>query len=141
MSFVLDTSITMRWYFGDGSPQELSYATRVLDAIKTNQAVVPTIWGLEVANVLVRSEAKGLAMEARSEAFVGMLQRMNISVDSATFAQSLAGTLQIARRYKLSAYDSAYLEIALRDGLSLASLDEALLKAAKRAGVKKFDMK
>ena len=140
MSFVLDNSITMRWYFGDGSLQELTYATRVLDAMKTNEAVVPSIWGLEVANVLVRSEDKGLATEARSEAFVGMLQRMNISVDSATFAQALAGTMQIARRYKLSAYDAAYLEIALREGLSLATLDEALLKAAERAGVKNFDV-
>jgi predicted nucleic acid-binding protein len=140
MSFVLDNSITMRWYFADGSPQELTYATRVLEAMKTNEAVVPSLWGLEVANVLVRSEDKGLATEARSEAFVGMLQRMNISVDSATFAQALAGTMQIARRYKLSAYDAAYLEIALREGLSLATLDEALLEAAERAGVEKFDV-
>jgi hypothetical protein len=66
MSFVLDNSITMRWYFADGSPQELTYATWVLEAMKTNEAVVPSLWGLEVVNVLVRSEDKGLATEARA---------------------------------------------------------------------------
>ncbi len=139
MSFVLDNSVAMRWYFGDGSSQELAYSARVLDALKSTNAVVPGIWGLEVANVLVRSEAQGLATEARSEAFVGMLQRMSIRVDSATSTQALASTIQLARRYKLSAYDAAYLEVALREGLPLATLDDKLLKAAKRAGVAKFE--
>ena len=67
-----------------------------------------------------------------------MLQQLDISVDSATSAQALAATLQLARRYKISAYDAAYLELALRTGLALASLDEKLLKAARKAGVKRF---
>ena len=138
MSFVLDNSVTMRWFFGDGKPSELAYAGKVLDAMKTTSALVPTTWGLEVANVIAKAEAKALVTEARSGAFLGMLEGVEIEVDAATFAHALSDTLQLARRYKLSAYDASYLELALRLGLPLATLDEDLQKAAKKAGVKKF---
>ncbi len=138
MSFVLDNSVTMRWFFGDGKPQELAYADKVLDALKQVSALVPATWGLEVANVIARAEAKGLVMEARSGAFLEMLEGVDIEVDAATFVHALSGTLQLARRYKLSSYDASYLELALRSGLPLATLDEDLQKAAKKAGVKMF---
>jgi predicted nucleic acid-binding protein len=138
MSFVLDNSVTMRWFFGDGKPQELAYAGKVLDAMKKDNALVPVTWGLEVANVIARAEAKGLVTEARSGAFLEMLEGVDIDVDSATFAQALSDTLQLARRYKLSSYDASYLELALRLGMPLATLDEDLQKAAKKAGVKRF---
>ncbi|GBE48427.1 PIN domain protein [bacterium BMS3Bbin12] len=138
MSFVLDNSATMRWFFGDGKPQQLAFAGMVLDAMKQDSALVPVTWGLEVANVIARAEAKGLVTEARSGAFLEMLQGVDIKVDAATFARALSDTLQLARRYKLSAYDASYLELALRLGMPLATLDEDLLKAAKKAGVKRF---
>lgn len=128
----------MRWFFGDGKPQELAYAAKVLDALKVTNAIVPVTWGLEVANVIARAEAKSLVTEARSGAFLALLEDVDINVDAATFVQALSGTLQLARRYKLSAYDASYLELALRRGLPLATLDEDLQKAAKKAGVKKF---
>lgn len=138
MSFVLDNSVTMRWFFGDGKPQELAYASKVLDEMKHVSALVPVTWGLEVANVIVKAEAKAWVTEARSEAFLAMLGDVDIEVDSATFAYALSDTLQLARRYKLSAYDASYLELALRSNMPLATLDEDLQKAAKKAGVKKF---
>ena len=138
MNFVLDNSVTMRWFFGDGKPQELAYARDFLEAMKTADAVVPVTWGLEVANVIVKAEAKGLVTEAESQAFIEILDGAAIDLDSATFSQALSDTLQVARRYRLSAYDASYLELALRAGLPLATLDEALRKAAKRAGVKWF---
>lgn len=138
MSFVLDTSVTMRWFFGDGKPQELSYAGKVLDAMKDVNALVPVTWGLELTNVIAKAEAKGLVTEARSGAFLEMLEGVDIEVDAATFAHALSDTLQLARRYKLSAYDASYLELALRSGIPLATLDEDLQKAARKAGVKKF---
>ena len=128
----------MRWFFGDGKPLELAYAAKVLDALKSTNAIVPATWGLEVANVIARAEAKSLVTEARSGAFLALLEGVNIDVDAATFVHALSGTLQLARRYKLSAYDASYLELALRRGLPLATLDEDLQKAAKKAGVKKF---
>lgn len=138
MSFVLDTSVTMRWFFGDGQPQELAYAGKVLDAMKHANAFVPVTWGLEVANVIAKAEANALVTEARSSAFLEMLEGVDIEVDVATFAHALSDTLQLARRYKLSAYDASYLELALRSGIPLATLDEDLQKAARKAGVKKF---
>ena len=138
MSFVLDNSVTMRWFFGDGKPQELAYAGKVLDAIKKTSAHVPATWGLEVANVIAKAEAKAMVTEARSGAFLEMLEGVGIKVDVTTFDHALSDTLQLARRYKLSAYDASYLELALRLGMPLATLDEDLQKAAKKAGVKRF---
>lgn len=106
--------------------------------MKNASACVPVTWGLEVANVIARAEAKGLVTEARSGAFLEMLGGVDIEVDAATFSHSLSDTLQLARRYKLSAYDASYLELALRLGFPLATLDADLQKAAKKAGVKKF---
>jgi len=138
VNFVLDNSVTMRWFFGDGKPQELVYAGKVLDALKSASAIVPATWGLEVANVLARAEAKGWVTEARSEAFLEMLEGVEIEADAATFAHVLTHTLQLARRYGLSAYDASYLELSLRLGLPLATLDADLQKAAKKAGVPRF---
>lgn len=138
MSFVLDNSVTMRWFFGDGKPKELAYAVNVLDAMKQQNALVPVTWGLEVSNVIARAEAKGLVTEARSEQFLEMLDNVDIDVDNATFAHALSDTLHLARRYKLSAYNASYLELALRLGLPLATLDEDLQKVARKTGVKKF---
>ena len=109
-----------------------------LDAMKQDSALVPLTCGLEVANVIARAEAKGLVTEARSGIFLEMLADMDIDVDMATWAHALTDTLQLARRYKLSSYDASYLELALRLGRPLATLDEDLQKAAKKAGVKKF---
>ena len=138
MNFVLDNSVSMRWFFGDGKPQELLYARNVLVAMKTSGALVPATWGLEVANVIARAESKLLVTEAHSSQFMDLLNEISIVVDPATFTHALGDTLQLARRYKLSAYDASYLELALRRGLPLASLDEDLHKAAKKAGVAKF---
>ena len=104
-------------------------------------AVARRLWGLEVANVLARAEAAGLVSEARSETFLGMLHKLNISVDPSTATHALATTLQLARRHKLSAYDAAYLELALRNGLPLATLDAKLLKAARKSDVNIFVVK
>ena len=138
MSFVLDNSVTMRWFFGDGKPLELIYAGKMLDALKTESARVPATWALEVANVIARAEAKSLVTEARSGAFLAMLDGLDIELDAATFAHALSDTLQLARRYKLSSYDASYLELAVRLGMPLVTLDENLQKAARKAGVKMF---
>ena len=138
MNFVLDTSVTMRWCFGDGSPSDREYARKVLDALEGTSAIVPVTWGLEVANVIARTETRGLWPKTRSEQFLEMLSHTDIKVDEDTYARALSDTLELARRHKLSAYDASYLELALRLEISLATLDENLLKAAKKAGVKKF---
>ncbi|MDD5250758.1 MAG: type II toxin-antitoxin system VapC family toxin [Rhodocyclaceae bacterium] len=139
MNFVLDHSVAMCWLLGDGRPAGVSYALKVLEALRKTAAVVPGLWALEAANVVAKAEAKGLVAEARTQAFVATLVRLNIVTDKATASQALSETLNLARRYKLSAYDAAYLELALREGMPLATLDVALEKAARKAGVKRYD--
>jgi predicted nucleic acid-binding protein len=136
MHFVLDNSVVMRWLFGDGEQQAIEYSNRILDLLaqEENGAIVPCIWALEVGNVIVRAESKGLLQEARSAAFLGILQNMLIEIDSRSNQQALSDTLQVARRYQLSAYDASYLELALREGLALATNDDALRKALASAG-------
>jgi len=138
MNFVLDTSVTMRWILQDGKPQALAYATKVLESIASAKAFVPVTWGLEVANILVKSESKGLVTEPQSKIFMDKLRRMDIHVDIATFEEAFGTTIHVARQYRLSVYDASYLELALRLGAPLATLDEALAKAARKAGVNHF---
>jgi len=140
VTFVLDASVALSWLLRDADAREASYAFAVLKALRAGgvAASVPTIWGLEIANVLARAERKDQITEAQSESFLGLLQALQIEADSATFAQALTDTLQLARRYRLSSYDASYLELALRTALPMATLDEDLRRAALKAGVKHF---
>jgi predicted nucleic acid-binding protein len=141
VSFVLDNSVAMCWLLNDGRPADVAYALNVLDALKATPAIVPNLWALEAANVVAKAEARGLVNEARTQAFVATLTRLNIATDKAMASHALGETLNLARRYKLSAYDAAYLELAMREALPLATLDADLEKAAKKAGVKRFEPK
>ena len=140
MNFVLDASVTMAWLLGDSKPADRAYAQGALESLKDadRHAEVPVTWGLEVSNVIARAEVKGMLAEAQSQAFLEMLSNASIRSDGATFTQALGGILDLARRYRLSAYDASYLELALRAGLPLATLDTDLAKAARKAGVKRF---
>lgn len=138
MRFVLDNSVTMRWLFGDGSAGDQIYARFVLSSVADGNVLVPCIWCLEVANVIVRAESKFGLTESRSSEFVNTLHDMHFEVDSKTDAHAMNDTLQLARRYNLSAYDAAYLELALREGLPLATLDEGLGQAIKKTGARRL---
>ena len=136
MRLVLDNSVLMRWLLKDGSDERLAYADKVLGLLMQDdaQALVPGVWPLEVANVIVKAQAKGLVSEARATAFIGLLEDMGITVDTRTAERALKDTLQLARRFKLSSYDASYLELALREGLPLATLDADLQSAMLHTG-------
>jgi predicted nucleic acid-binding protein len=140
VTLVLDASVTMSWLLGDAKSTDRAYAANVLEALKAPETIadVPVTWSLEVANVLARAEAKAIVTEAQSEAFLEMLACIPVRADSATFVHALTDTLHVARRYRLSAYDASYLELSLRTGSPLATLDADLAKAARKAGVKRF---
>jgi predicted nucleic acid-binding protein len=140
VNFVLDASVTMAWLLGDAKPADRNYAQSVLNALKNpgTRAEVPVTWALEVANVIARGESKRLITEAQSEAFLEMLSSAPVHADHATYTTALNDTLQLARRHRLSSYDASYLELALRSGLPLATLDTDLNKAARKAGVARF---
>jgi len=137
MSFVLDNSVSSRWLLEDGSQSDLAYADEILAAISEEIAVVPVIWGLGMANVIARAERNGSISESRSKRFLEFLNGIDIRTDDETFSRALTDTLDLARRYKLSAYDASYLELAIRLQIPIATLDEKLQKAAQKAGVKK----
>jgi predicted nucleic acid-binding protein len=131
-TFVLDTSITMSWFFEDeATPSSIA----VLDVLRASQALVPSLWPLEVANVLLVAEKRERTSEARSSRFVALLNSLPIVVDPATANQALATTLHLGRQFGLSSYDASYLELAMREGCPLATLDEKLRSAAKKSGV------
>ena len=141
MTFVLDASVALSWLLKDASSKDARYAFGVLNALRAGdtQCLVPVTWGLEVANVIARGESKGQVTEAQSEAFLEMLTDLAVHTDVASAGQALSDTLQLARRYNLSAYDASYLELALRTSQPLSTLDMDLRRAAEKADVKRFE--
>lgn len=138
MNFVLDASVALLWLAPETNPSGADYAAATLVALKESQAVVPSLLALEIANVVAKLEFRGVVTEADSQRYIALLGRLNITTDQATAAHALGDTLNLARRYRLSAYDAAYLELALRTGLPLATLDADLGKAATASGVLTF---
>jgi predicted nucleic acid-binding protein len=127
---VIDTSIAMAWCFED----EATQATEaVLDRLRDDQAAVPAIWPLEVANVLLVAERRGRLSEAQASRFLELLAQLPINVD--TSPTDMAGIVATGRRHTLSSSDASYLLLAERLGATLATLDKPLAKAARRAGV------
>jgi predicted nucleic acid-binding protein len=132
MPFVVDASLALAWHFED----ELSeYADRVLDRLREDRAVVPSIWPLEVANGLLVAERRGRLSPARLARAVDLFQQLPIFVFEVGAQVALGSVLELGRVHGLSAYDAAYLELAMREGLPLATQDDALRVAAERAGV------
>ncbi|CAA9562818.1 Death on curing protein, Doc toxin [uncultured Synechococcales cyanobacterium] len=130
--FVLDCSVAMSWCFED---EASAYADLVLDALKGTQAVVPSLWPLEVANVLSVAERRSCLSASQLTRAITLLQALPIRVDTLTAQQALGATLSLAREHSLSAYDAAYLEVAMREGLPLATADVQLLKVIKACGI------
>jgi predicted nucleic acid-binding protein len=130
--FVLDCSVTMGWYFKD---EATAYARAVRKSLGPVAAVVPALWPLEVANILVLGERRQRSTAADASKWLTYLQLLPIRVDDETAVRAWSDLLSVARSYELSAYDAAYLELALRLGLPLASLDDRLNAAASVAGV------
>lgn len=134
MSFVLDCSAALPWVFGD----EATKATDLLldEMARGTTAWVPAIWHLEMGNVLLGAMRKARIDQAGIEAFVSQLGDLEIHVDPETPARAWDKTLDLAQLHRLSTCDAAYLELALRRGLPVATLDKALAAACRNAGVK-----
>jgi predicted nucleic acid-binding protein len=120
----------MAWCFED----EASEATEsVLDRLRNDRAVVPAIWPLEVANVLLVAERRGRLSEAQASRFLQLLTQLPIDIDDSS--TDMTGIVGAGRRHTLSAYDASYLVLAERLGAALATVDRDLTKAAGKAGV------
>lgn len=129
-AFVLDTSATVAWSFAE----ELdARAQALLDLVLDARVVVPPLWFYEVANALLVAERRGRLVPGEAEKFLDMLA--TLSVDSDDRPQDTKPIVALSRRFGLTAYDAAYLELALRLGLPLATRDARLAKAAQQAGI------
>lgn len=131
-AYVLDASVTFAWLFRDEAD---AGTDTLLDALRTHGARVPTLWWLEVANVLLVAERKGRLTAADAARFVALLERLPITIDRTTPERAANSVTALARAHRLSSYDAAYLELALREGLPLATRDKALREAAASLGV------
>lgn len=132
MSLVLDASMTIAWLFDD---ERTEAAHGVMRRVLAEGAMVPSLWRLEVANVLRNAVCRGRCDEAYVDRSLGRLARFPIAVDAETDAQAWGATRTLAREEALTLYDAAYLELALRRGATLASCDLALMAAAGRQGL------
>jgi predicted nucleic acid-binding protein len=133
---VVDCSVTMAWYFAD---EKCEYADAILEGMTGSlRIVVPSLWPLEVANVLVCAERRGRSTPSQAAAWLPLLEALPIVVDSQTGVRAWNDTLDLARLHSLSVYDAAYLELALRRGIPLATLDRKLSAASPKAGVALF---
>ena len=134
--FVLDGSVTMAWYFKD---EMNDYANAVRDGMARSHALVPSLWPLEVANTVVMGERRKRSTPAQAATWLSLLGVLPIAVDGETTARAWGETLNLARGQNLSAYDAAYLELAMRRGVPIATLDDKLKAAAKALGVLIYD--
>lgn len=130
--FVLDCSVAISWIL----PDEYSdYAQNVFDLLDEQQAVVPSIWYLEIANVLIVSERRGRMTQEQTAQALLLLESLNIVMDEQTEQRAFNTTLTLGREQGLASYDAAYLELAIRLDIPLATSDEKLIAAANRCGV------
>jgi predicted nucleic acid-binding protein len=132
MPFVLDASMTMSWCFADESTP---YSRSLLAELLRSYAEVPALWLVEVVNVLAINERKKRITSLGSEEFLQTLAGLDIRVQPASQPIDGSALLSLTRQYGLTAYDAAYLELAKRKGLPLATFDKDLLRAAPLEGV------
>ena len=133
--FVLDCSVAMAWCFEN---QRDRYSDAALQALEADSAVVPALWPLEVTNVLLVAERRRQLRRADVMRFLGMVAELPVEVDRAPTLRDARELFALGREYGLSAYDAAYLHLAVRERIPLATRDGALRAAMRAAGVGAF---
>ncbi len=130
--FVLDTSVTLAWCFLD---EQTAYTQGILESLDESIALVPNIWPIETANVLALAERRGRIEQSKSKEYLELLRELKIEIDLETSNRALGDILNLSRSQNLTAYDAAYLELAMREGAVLATRDVELSRAAQEVGV------
>jgi predicted nucleic acid-binding protein len=131
MPFVLDNSVVTGWYLPE---QATAYGQSVATRLESDKALVPTLWQLELANVLKTACTRGKLDLDTARQILDALGRLPIEIDTSP-APGQRQLFELAMRYQLSSYDAAYLELAMRHGLPIATQDLHLKEAAMAAGV------
>jgi predicted nucleic acid-binding protein len=129
---VVDASMALAWCFRD---EQSAAATAVLDRVAIEGMLVPVLWHLELANVLQAAVRRNRITRELRDASITDLKSLPLVVDDETAHHAWSATLSLADRYSLTVYDAAYLELAIRSGLPLATQDQQLAEAARQSGV------
>jgi predicted nucleic acid-binding protein len=133
---VIDASVALAWCF----PDEVSdYAESVLLALEKRAAMVPAIWASEITNALLVGERRNRLGRPEVRRFVELLKGLEIVQDVQTVTDTMNDVFPLAQEYRLSAYDAAYLDVAVRRQIPLATLDSDLRKAALAADIETFN--
>ena len=130
--FVLDNSVVMAWGLREERTEDAHRVIRMLDHCK---ARVPAIWPLEFANAMLNAERRKRLSDANTAWLRESILSLPISVVTETPAHVITAIFVLAREQGLSVYDASYLDLAMREGLPLATLDDRLHDAAKRCSV------
>jgi predicted nucleic acid-binding protein len=126
---VLDASIAASWYFPH---EDSNHADKVLDGLEEDAALVPLLWWFEVRNVLMVGERRRRSTAKMATEFLSWLTTLPIQHAELPDEEKV---FALARQHQLTFYDAAYLELAHREGLALATLDKQLAEAARASGV------
>jgi predicted nucleic acid-binding protein len=132
---VVDASTALAWCFPD---ETSARAEAVLQGLEGETVVVPAVWSLEIANAVLVGERHKRLRQPEILRFLTLLENLSIVEDSQTAAERVRNVLPMARDFGLSAYDAAYLEVAVRRGAALATSDTKLERAARTAGIAVF---
>jgi predicted nucleic acid-binding protein len=134
-ALVVDASLASAWCFPD---ERTGYTNGVLLAVSSSmEGTAPRLWAYEVRNSVLMGMRRGRIGEADAKGFLSSLKDLNIRLSDPV---SYDDVFQLAERYSLTIYDAAYLDVAIRERSQLASLDEAMCKAAVRAGIPLFEV-
>jgi len=123
--FVVDNSVVMSWCFKDETNK---YADAVLDQLSESTAIVPSLWPLEVVNVLVVAERRKRLKQVDSVRFITLLLKLPIVVQEQESGQTMKDLLALGRTNNLSSYDASYLDLAMRKDCPIATLDKKLME-------------
>ena len=123
----------MRWCFENAAHP---YADSILQQLAAgDDAIVPVLWFYEASAVLARAKNRGTLAAGKANEFIVELQALNVRADEESAARIFSDVHRLAIAHRLTSYDAAYLELALRRSLPLATLDDALIRASRFAGV------
>ena len=136
MSIVLDASVTLAWFFND---EQSTFSENLLDQVAEKGAFAPSIWPLEICNGLLMGYRRKRISQADFHASLETLNALAIIVDASSLSHVLMKIPALAQEHQLTAYDAAYLELALRMGVPLATADAQIIKAANKLKHPLFD--
>jgi predicted nucleic acid-binding protein len=133
--FVLDASVAFSWCFPGDPAEDTPYSRRILSKLATDDAVVPEIWAFEIANIIfVAFNRRKRISQKQIDEYLMRLKALPIRVEFNDVWANIALESQ-ARKWNLPAYDAAYLDLALRRKIPLATADDDLKKAAHAEGI------